>query len=311
MKTVKSILHVLFLLLFITNVNFAVNKIELITNNNLVIELNRFFITALPNESVDILITFDSIDNLEIGCKSNLNVRKINNKHWTLKSPAESGNYLLQFTSNINSDTLTLVLFVLTPVDKMKGEFLNDYRIGTYPESGYKNHKNYSKPKGFIEVNKNNKDLYITPHFQLKQFLCKQTSGWPKYLILSPNLLLKLEYILSDLNKGSRNINSLFIMSGYRTPYYNKLIGNVKFSRHVFGDAADIYVDENGDGVIDDMNGDGKHNIKDAEIIYKTAVKIDKDVKLSTLKGGAGKYNKTSRHTYFVHVDTRGYEARW
>ena len=39
------------------------------------------------------------------------------------------------------------------------------------------------------------------------------------------------------------------ILSGYRTPFYNRSIGNeTHYSRHVYGDAADIYVDEDGDG---------------------------------------------------------------
>jgi uncharacterized protein YcbK (DUF882 family) len=29
------------------------------------------------------------------------------------------------------------------------------------------------------------------------------------------------------------------------------------------------------------------------------------------LVGGVGRYNKTYRHGGFVHVDTRGYRARW
>ena len=46
-------------------------------------------------------------------------------------------------------------------------------------------------------------------------------------------------------------------MSGYRTPHYNKAIGNGQFSRHVWGGAADVFVDEDGNGVMDDLNRDG------------------------------------------------------
>ena len=49
-------------------------------------------------------------------------------------------------------------------------------------------------------------------------------------------------------------------MSGYRTPFYNRSIGNqTRFSRHVYGDAADIYADDDGDGKMDDLDGDGHH----------------------------------------------------
>ena len=41
-------------------------------------------------------------------------------------------------------------------------------------------------------------------------------------------------------------------MSGFRTPQYNKGGGNTGgragLSRHMYGDAADIFIDSNGDG---------------------------------------------------------------
>lgn len=100
-------------------------------------------------------------------------------------------------------------------------------------------------------------------------------------------------------------------MSGYRTPYYNKSIGNVKFSRHVFGDAADIYVDEDLDGVIDDLDNNGKHDMADALVIHSIINKMENDPENEHLVGGMGSYKKNTAHTYFIHVDTRGYKARW
>jgi len=164
---------------------------------------------------------------------------------------------------------------------------------------------------GFVEVTKKNKDLFITPHFQLKQFLCKQTSNWPKYVVLNPILLLKLEHIVTTLNKRGLDASTLFVMSGYRTPYYNKAIGNVKYSRHIYGDAADIYVDENLDGVFDDLDKDGKGSMADAMLIHEIINNFEADPENEHFVGGMGKYNKNSAHTYFIHIDTRGYKARW
>ena len=57
-------------------------------------------------------------------------------------------------------------------------------------------------------------------------------------------------------------VTTFRIMSGYRTPYYNRSIGNeTRYSRHLYGDAADIYVDEDGDGVMDDLDGDGRADL--------------------------------------------------
>lgn len=54
-----------------------------------------------------------------------------------------------------------------------------------------------------------------------------------------------LEFILEKVNAQGYRWETFCVMSGYRTPYYNKAIGNVRYSRHLWGDAADIFIDEN------------------------------------------------------------------
>jgi hypothetical protein len=79
----------------------------------------------------------------------------------------------------------------------------------------------------------------------------------------------------------------------------------------VYGDAADIFIDADGDGKLDDLNGDGKRDRRDVEIFYQLverykAAHADRD-----WRGGIGRYQRNSRHGGFIHVDTRGYAARW
>jgi len=72
-------------------------------------------------------------------------------------------------------------------------------------------------------------------------------------------LLLKLELILEKVNQKGYPCETLAIMSGYRTPYYNKAIGNVKYSRHLWGGTADVFIDEDPeDEMIDDLNRNGE-----------------------------------------------------
>ena len=272
--------------------------------------LNRFFYPVLPGDTILLSVISKHKESMVLQHDGGeVIVQKAN--HWQYVAPPNKGNYQLTITDGFSHEQMIISILVMVPASEQKGEYLNGYRIGNYPEVTYKNRDKYKIPEGFIEVTAANKDLYITPHFQLKQFLCKQASGWPKYLVLSPRLLIKLEKLLLNINKQGIVSNSLFIMSGYRTPYYNHSIGNVKFSRHVFGDAADIYVDENGDSSFDDINKDGKVNMSDAEMIYNIVSKMDNDPDLVHLLGGMGKYNKNARHTFFIHVDTRGYKARW
>src|SRR6185436_1247315 len=100
-------------------------------------------------------------------------------------------------------------------------------------------------------------------------------------------------------------------MSGYRTPAYNRSLDNVRYSQHQWGSAADIFVDEDGNGVMDDLNGDGKSSVADAEVLYGLLDADARDSHGEGLVGGLGKYRPTAAHGPFVHVDVREGTARW
>jgi len=97
-------------------------------------------------------------------------------------------------------------------------------------------------------------------------------------------------------------------MSGYRTPFYNKAIGNVGFSQHQWGRAADIFIDKDKNGTMDDLNKDKRIDRNDAVFLYQM---LDRLSKQSSLIGGLGVYGSASSHGPFVHVDVRGKRARW
>ena len=102
-------------------------------------------------------------------------------------------------------------------------------------------------------------------------------------------------------------------MSGFRTPRYNAGGGNTQgranLSRHMYGDASDIFVDNNRDRYTDDLNGDGKVDVTDVEIIAAAAERVER--RYPSLVGGIGVYQACCGHGPFVHVDVRGYRARW
>jgi hypothetical protein len=102
------------------------------------------------------------------------------------------------------------------------------------------------------------------------------------------------------------------VMSGYRTPYYNAKIGNeTSHSRHLYGDAMDIFIDANHDGSMDDVNGDRRVDTADARFILRIAERIDASPEWGWLKGGAGVYHANAAHGPYLHVDARGSIARW
>jgi hypothetical protein len=208
-------------------------------------------------------------------------------------------------------DSVTLQAFVVVPYDRLRGELLNGYRIGRYPEQPPRGLAGNGPPAGFVEVTRENEDVLVSPHFRLKQFLCKQPAGSRKYVVLNERLPLALEYALERVNAAGYRVTTFHILSGYRTPAYNRSLGNVRYSEHQWGAAADIFIDEDGDGRMDDLNGDGRSDIRDAEVLYRLLDSAAARPEARGLIGGLGKYPSTAAHGPFVHVDVRDGKARW
>ena len=130
----------------------------------------------------------------------------------------------------------------MVPFEISEHQKLNGYRIGQYKQKPLKNNPVYKPPTAFVEVTPQNRDERVSPHFTLGQFISKQASAYPKYLALRERLLLKLEMILEAVKEQGIQVSTLHVMSGFRTPFYNKAIGNpTQYSRHLYGDAADIF----------------------------------------------------------------------
>ncbi|MBN1464854.1 hypothetical protein JXA02_03770 [candidate division KSB1 bacterium] len=236
----------------------------------------------------------------------------VSGKLWQWRAPREKGLVSLKILRSAPRDSMLINVFVMVPFEQMDGEYLENYKIGHYPSLPYKNSSIYETPRGFIEVNQENQEIRISPHFQLKQFLCKQAGDFPKYMVLQERLVLLLERILARVNQAGHRCRTLHIMSGYRTPAYNQAIDNVKYSCHIYGVAADFFIDENPeDGMMDDLNGDGTSDIDDAAIVYDLIAQMSGEAWFELFRGGLAKYGKTAAHGPFVHVDVRGFHARW
>ena len=228
--------------------------------------------------------------------------------HWT--APASKGLFPIKVIDHISHDTMTLNAFVLVP--NKRQETLQGYRIGRYQQTGLARTAAYAVPGGFIEVTQANQSVQVAPHFTLAQFVAKQASGFPKYLVLQEKLLLKLELLLDSVQARGIRASTFRVMSGYRTPFYNRSIGNrTTFSRHLYGDAADIYIDENGDGSMDDLNGDRRINREDARYLARIVGQVEETSAFKRFLGGIGLYRSRANHGPFIHVDARGVPTRW
>ena len=221
---------------------------------------------------------------------------------WRWRAPDVPSVQTLTVRDARGGKALELNAFVLVPFTDVRDGRLNGYRIGTYPPK--------TQPNGFIAVTTETVRAKLSPHFEVRQFLCKQPGGFPKYVVVSEPLILKLERIVDALDRAGHDVDTLTIMSGYRTPFYNEGIGNVRDSQHTAGTAADIFVDEKIDGRMDDLDRDGIVTRDDAIWLFGLVDRMDR-MPSALFPGGLGDYGATAAHGPFVHVDVRGRLARW
>lgn len=228
---------------------------------------------------------------------------------WSWTAPAGPGTIPLRLQGP--GGMVDLNVIVLRPMDEVVNGRLNGYRIGQY--AGHPDAPNplHRPPLGFVEVHPEDEDILVTPHFTLGQFLCKDP-GDPRYLVLSESLPVKLEAVLDAVNEAGFETPTLHVMSGYRTPAYNRAIGNTTdFSRHLWGDAADIFIDTTGNGTMDDLNGDGRVDDADGRLLMQIVESVDRSGAPGVEPGGISLYRTIPGRGPFLHVDARGSHARW
>jgi hypothetical protein len=222
-------------------------------------------------------------------------------------APNEPGLYPLMVTGG--RAVRRINAFVMIPYDSLdKRGYLKGVKIGRYPKS-IGDFPNFRKPRGFIVTTPDNVDTPVSPRYKLRDFASRTMDGYPKYTVLCEELLVKLE-LLTDLVQGrGYKFDRFTVFSGYRPPAFNRRVLYGRNSAHIYGGAADIIVDGNGDGRLDDLNHDGQSNRKDSKLLASFAEELE--LKHPELVGGVGWYSRTRSRGAFVHVDVRGKHARW
>lgn len=120
---------------------------------------------------------------------------------------------------------------------------------------------------------------------------------WSKkeiYWGIKPAIIDKVIDLQKALEREGYNKNAFTIRNGHRYPLYNEKKGGASKSRHIVGGAVDM--------VIGDINEDGKFTAEDKQIVIDLCEK-----EIIGNKGGIGKYPGSRT----VHIDVRGYKARW
>ena len=234
-------------------------------------------------------------------------------QRWSWQAPAQPGLVQLRLEGPGLKQPRILQLWVMTPAAAVVDGRLQGFRIGQYPGNDGGRGPLYGPPRGYVEVTPANAATRVSPEYRLGQFVSKQSPHYPKYVVLRTRLLEKLEWLTTAARLQGMAEGPFVVMSGYRTPYYNARLGNRPLSRHQWGGAADVYIDDRPrDGHMEDLNGDGRLSREDAVWLAQW---IERQAATPAYRerfiGGLGIYGSTSSHGPFVHIDVRGVRARW
>jgi hypothetical protein len=223
----------------------------------------------------------------------------------TLLAPLTPGFYELVLSrGGIRQRISEPRLAVLVPFELKLGTTLNGYQIGRYPAE-WSSGEDTERPDGFAEVHERDLDLPLTKHLRVRDFVTHdQQTIWPRYVAIDPRVLDKIELVMRELarRRGEEQMDfNLEVHSGFRTPLHNSTVeGSARDSRHLYGDAADVAID---------ADGDGRLTIFDA---YRVEQAVDWVERLHPeLTGGLGVYSSRRFATPYCHIDARGERKRW
>lgn len=241
----------------------------------------------------------------------------VSNEVPNVVTPKDPGVYRLKAQIGVAASGMDdFSLISLVPLAEKRSGKIGLYYLGSWPfeKGGKPRTAAYAAPSGFIEVTQENQNTYVSEHFRLRDFLTKdQHTVWPKYLLLDPKVIDKLELTIQELEKSGIKVEHMQVMSGFRSPRYNESGGNTagraNLSRHMYGDAADVFVDNDRNSSMDDLNRDGRVDTRDADVIAQAADRVERHY--PSLVGGVGVYKTCCGHGPFTHVDVRGHRARW
>ncbi len=222
----------------------------------------------------------------------------------TLLAPLEAGFYELVVTrSGMQQRLVSPRLAVLVPFELKLGSTLNGYQIGRYPAEWSRDQA--ERPDGFAEVYEAQLDLPLTRHLKVRDFITHDAQTmWPRYVAIDPRVLDKIELVMVELarRRGEKSIDfKIEVHSGFRTPLHNSVVeGSARDSRHLYGDAADVVID---------ADGDGRMTIFDAYRVESAVEWVERTH--PELAGGLGVYSSSRFSKPYCHIDARGERKRW
>ncbi|HQK95544.1 MAG TPA: D-Ala-D-Ala carboxypeptidase family metallohydrolase [Armatimonadota bacterium] len=247
---------------------------------------------------------------------------------WRAEAPAQGGSYEVRCATTAvftlpgtwarrgrpHSVTTLQRLFVCVPISsrELRRGFLRGYWIGEYPAG-------VPVPSSFVAVPREAAKAHVSRHLRLGEFTSPPSEGhpdaWPRYAPFHYALVDKIEALNDSLRRRSIAARAVHCYSGFRSPGYNRSVGGAPASQHLTGLAMDFIIDDDGDGRMDELTGDGVVNIDDARLVGEIARELDASGRV--VPGGIGIYGlrdpNDPRHPTDanLHIDIRGRSVRW
>jgi len=242
----------------------------------------------------------------------------------TIVVPAQGGFPGADAARNLEA-RFSLPILLQYPTDREGKGVIEGYPIGIYPNEAASDApvsvadhvERYRPPKWFVKVTQETASLAISPHFKLGDFSPPEERGKDHFIALDVRLLDQLEALNDALVKKGRPAGSLRILRSFMSPnektrLERKGVTYSTFTRYIYGDSASVIVDADRDSRMDDLNNDGKIDIKDVEVLEEIA----NDTQRATGRWGglgvvAAPKDASFPRTPYLDLDTRGFAAHW
>lgn len=159
----------------------------------------------------------------------------------------------------------------------------------------------YAK-REFLIIKCNDLDKNLVAGFPVSSFLPEFNPICPPvfssgrntfFLLVNKNLLYKILDLNKALKNSGYNPNGFTVRESFRPPVLNEAVGGATGSQHLYGNAADL--------IVEDADNNGTVDINDKQILLNLLEKIIGN------SGGIGRYPGTKT----IHIDVRGFCARW
>lgn len=200
--------------------------------------------------------------------------------------------------------------------------------IGIYPNEHdqsapgpvRRNPESYAPPSSFYRIDEETAMMPLSAHATLARLNPEVLAGVadaPRFVAMSLDVVNLWEALVEVVAEDNRNPGALVVLRGYVSPNERQRLERMGinlalYSRFQYGDAIAVIYDVNKDNRMDDLDGDGAVDIRDAEVLAQWAERAFRKAGLAGGIGIAASFEGPNHiGTPFVHLDTRGWSVQW